>query len=587
MQKKTIMNPFNHNYFLGYINEVTPQYVKIHFPSSNLLDTFCYKGVFYAGGNVGNFVVVEGEEYGFLARIIEINLPDSEKKEISEKAIQYDNTTFHPSGKAELLLSFSVFEPQKTQKTVSKYPAIGAKVYACSDEQIEIYVKEFGKKENEADNVYAEIGKLTSNDAKCNVSLNALFGRHCAIVGTTGGGKSWTVAKLIELVVQETRNKVILIDATGEYEKLSGKSLIFGKNSFFHYSNLTVNDLMVLLKPGGQVQAPKLLEAIKSLKILKKLEEVVNKDQGVKLSENGYQVEINPGLYEDIRVNNGAVIKNNQLMRPYNRFYSKYILDIDNPSANFDIKKLDSQLINECVWDNDTNRWGTRQDNQLNHCSSLILRARSLINNPDFSSIFGFNCSIDDEMEISKSINSFLKSEDQLLRLSFNNVSSDFQVREILVNALGKLLLNKSIVGEFKINPVIVFMDEAHRFLNKNVKDEYFEARPLDSFDLIAKECRKFGLFLCLATQMPRDIPIGTLSQMGTFIVHRLINELDKKSIENAASSANRSALSFLPILGEGEALLVGVDFPMPLMIKINEPINKPESNTPRLTKTN
>lgn len=82
---------------------------------------------------------------------------------------------------------------------------------------------------------------------------------------------------------------------------------------------------------------------------------------------------------------------------------------------------------------------------------------------------------------------------------------------------------------------------------------------------------------------MPRDIPIGTLSQMGTFIVHRLINELDKKAIESAASSANRSALSFLPILGEGEALLVGVDFPMPLLIKINEPDKRPESNTPRL----
>lgn len=82
---------------------------------------------------------------------------------------------------------------------------------------------------------------------------------------------------------------------------------------------------------------------------------------------------------------------------------------------------------------------------------------------------------------------------------------------------------------------------------------------------------------------MPRDIPVGTLSQMGTFIVHRLINELDKKSIENACSSANKNALSFLPILGEGEALLVGVDFPMPLIIKIDEPSKKPNSKTPKL----
>ena len=70
---------------------------------------------------------------------------------------------------------------------------------------------------------------------------------------------------------------------------------------------------------------------------------------------------------------------------------------------------------------------------------------------------------------------------------------------------------------------------------------------------------------------------------MGTFIVHRLINEKDKQSIENAASSANKNALSFLPILGEGEALLVGVDFPMPLLVKIDKPITPPKSETPRL----
>ncbi|PZX53991.1 helicase HerA domain-containing protein [Algoriphagus chordae] len=219
------MDPFNHNYFLGYVNQVSPQYVKVHFPSSILLEKFSHNGVFFAGGNVGNFIVIEGEEYGFLARIIEIELPDGERKTISEKAIQHDETAFHPSGKAELLLSFSVFEPAKAEKTVSKYPAIGAKVYSCSDEQIEIYVKEFGKKKDESENVYADLGKLTSNDANCKVSLNSIFGRHCAIVGTTGGGKSWTVAKLVEEVISKTNNKVILIDATGEYSKISSNSL--------------------------------------------------------------------------------------------------------------------------------------------------------------------------------------------------------------------------------------------------------------------------------------------------------------------------------------------------------------------------
>ncbi len=82
---------------------------------------------------------------------------------------------------------------------------------------------------------------------------------------------------------------------------------------------------------------------------------------------------------------------------------------------------------------------------------------------------------------------------------------------------------------------------------------------------------------------MPRDIPVGTLSQMGTFIVHRLINEQDKKVIETACSSATRSALAYLPALGAGEVLFTGVDFPMSVMLKIQEPTIPPDSSTPRL----
>jgi DNA helicase HerA-like ATPase len=72
-----------------------------------------------------------------------------------------------------------------------------------------------------------------------------------------------------------------------------------------------------------------------------------------------------------------------------------------------------------------------------------------------------------------------------------------------------------------------------------------------------------------------------TLSQIGTFIVHRLINRYDKESVENACSAANRSALSFLPVLGRGEAILLGVDLPMPISVRVKPPARKPSSKTP------
>ena len=133
----------------------------------------------------------------------------------------------------------------------------------------------------------------------------------------------------------------------------------------------------------------------------------------------------------------------------------------------------------------------------------------------------------------------------------------------------------------FRYQPIVLFLDEAHQFLNKSVVDEYFASASLSAFDQIAKECRKYGLFLCLATQMPKDIPVGTLSQMGTFIIHRLINYNDKEAIKQACSSADADTLSFLPVLGAGEAIISGVDFPMPLSIKVDPPHIPPDSKTP------
>jgi hypothetical protein len=560
------MRPFNHNYFLGYVNEVTPQYIKIHFPSSVLLSKFHFDGVNYAGGNVGNFIVIEGEEYGFLAQLTELKLSDSEKKELTEKAIEHKESEFHPIGKAELLLSFSVFNPEKIEKTVSKYPSIGAKVYSCSDEQIGKYIKEFGKKDADNDNVYATLGKLTSNDAECHISLNSLFGRHCAVVGTTGGGKSWTVSKLIESITAQTSNKVILIDATGEYHTLKTKSFILGTDSYFPYQKLSIPDLFYLLRPTGQSQRPVLLEAIRSLKI------------------------------QSIQNQSSVYTKNNTLKQNYKTLYDNNIANIENNLCNFDINLLAQQIKEECVYqganfNKDITKWGDYDAKTYDYQTSLISRITDLLNTDIFNQLLGLQAIPQKSdgtnyLSIIDGIDTFLTStSDSILRISFENIPSSFSAKEIVSNALASYLLNKARKRDFVENPVVLVIDEAHQFLNKNVRDDFFEIQSLDAFDLIAKECRKYGLFLCLATQMPRDIPIGTLSQIGTFIVHRLINEKDKQSIENAASSANKNSLSFLPILGEGEALFVGVDFPMPLLIKIGIPTISPKSNTPKLKK--
>jgi hypothetical protein len=580
-------NPFEHNYFIGYINNVSPQYINVHFPSSVLLKSFTHKGEQFNGGLVGNFVVIEGQQYGFLGKILELSLPEKERLELSEKS--FNNKDFHPTGKIEILLSFDLFEPSRIEKGLNSLPSIGAKVFVCSSEFIKRYFRGFGLKEEQQGNApLIDVGCLTyDKSARIELAQQAIFSRHCAVVGTTGGGKSYTVSKLIEGLVSN-QGKAILIDATGEYYKhdvkdYSEHASILSTKTFLHYSNLTIGDVFVLLRPSGQVQAPKLMEAIKSLKILKVLEENIDDDFIIK-DEGFYSIKITEEKRENIFFKNGTIVKSGQLMRPFNRVYNRHIKEIESIDSNFDIKSLSNQIVSECVFDvdfKDSKKWGGQNTNHLNNCISLILRVNNLVNNPQFETVFGFNKTKSDNSELISQIDTFIKGDKNLLRIGFEDVGYDFQAREILANAIGKYLLEISRKGIFKTSPIVLFVDEAHQYLNKEVKDEYFELTKLNAFDSIAKECRKFGLFLCLATQMPRDIPTGTLSQVGTFIVHRLINHFDKESIANASSSANKSSLDFLPVLGAGEAILMGVDFPMPVMMKFDKPIITPDSSTP------
>ncbi len=585
------INPFRHEYFLGYINQVFPQYVKVHFPSSILLNGFTHFGEEFNGGLVGSFVIIEGDKNGFLGRITELSLPESERLSLNEKAFQ--TSDFHPTGKIEILLSFDLYEPLKVKNGLTSYPNIGAKVFVSSGELVQKYMSNFGVKDSEISEPI-KLGNLVSSPStEVKVNLQSVFGRHCAIVGTTGGGKSYTVSKLIESLIK-TGNKTILIDATGEYNgNYDGLETIeIGDGTHvFHYSQLTNDDLFYLFRPSTKVQAPKLMEAIRSLKI-------VSLNNGANLSKN---ISIPPAQIVETKIESGLLKKSGSDKRPFEQFYYRNISKIENEFSNFDIEKLTYQITEECVWDTGVRtisgvrttiheEWGGRNDGDVSHCISLISRINNIINNATYQNIFGFKKKLN-KKDLTKTIDDFILGEKNILRLNFENIPFDFQVREILANSIGKYMLNKARLGEFKPEkcsenkPVVIFIDEAHQFLNKTIKDEYFDVKPLDAFDSIAKECRKHGLFLCIATQIPRDIPQGTLSQMGAFIVHRLINHNDKEAISNACSSANKNTLEFLPILGEGEAILTGVDFPMPIIMKFDKPINEPNSQTPSLGK--
>jgi len=173
-------------------------------------------------------------------------------------------------------------------------------------------------------------------------------------------------------------------------------------------------------------------------------------------------------------------------------------------------------------------------------------------------------------------IKNFLPDPEQrVLRVSLEHFSFAHNAREIVVNAIGRHILELARKDAFKTHPMVVFLDEAHQFLNARLSDERAEY-PLNAFSLISKEGRKYALTLCLATQRPRDIPTGSLSQVGTMIVHRMTNDQDREVIERACGEFDHSLAAAVPTLIPGEAVLIGPEFGIPLKVRIIAPGVKP-----------
>jgi hypothetical protein len=585
-------NPYADKRFIGYVTMVSPLLTKVHFPSSTLLKNF-----FHADEGlhalVGRYVVIEGAGNGFLGKITEISLPEKERLDLTES--KFDKEAFHPTGKIEILLCFDNYI-LKSKKGLNQLPPVSAKVFLCSNDFLASLLADFGK-QKDVDKHTIQLATLPGdNEHNVEVSSQAIFGRHCAVVGTTGGGKSWTVAKLIEEVISNNA-KAILIDATGEYLPF-GKSekvtyLNFNSASkvdgiYFDYQNLRESDIHALFRPTGQAQIPKLQEAMRSLRLVKILQEKTFKTENDQLVEN-----VQNGFWSSTDQGITLIKKAGQPRRNIITAFKENI-SVYDLNCNFDIMALPFQIFNECVRDftngtgTNENNYGASDQNAQGFCQSLISRILVTINSQSFKTVFGFVEEVKPNNEFSAKVEEFLSSSStkNVLIISVADVPTEHKLREILVNAIGRFLLEKSLKKEFRglgRQSLLLFLDEAHLFLNNRIKDEYSIEVELDAFERIAKECRKFGLFLVLSTQMPRDIPRGVLSQMGTFIVHRLINQHDREAIEYACSEANKSALSFLPILSAGEAMLTGVDFPMPIILKIKAPNIKPDSETPNV----
>jgi len=557
--------------YVGVLSSVSAQVVRFNLNNAGSPSGAHFLGGRYGKGEVGEFVLIEGQINLLLGRVVEIHLPEPERRAVDASHSQFK--ALDAVGTVQLLGSIAM-DSLRVTAGVESYPRLGDRVYAAPHNFV-ADLPSLMESENNADRkVLLKLGSIdVALESAVLIRPEKLFGRHCAILGTTGGGKSWTTARIIEECLKH-KAKIILLDATGEYRGFSGPFV-----THFHLGDpvntatasqacslpptcFVESDFISLFEPAGKVQGPKMRAAMRSLRLAKLVP---------KVAKNGIIIKINQSKIPVMEAEQQAGVA----------------AKLDDPRQEFDVEKLISQIEQECVYPDgfgvargskDTTKWGG-DSGEVSYCLSLMSRISAVLTSPSFACVFNSSAT-----PLTAAIDDFVSNDKRLMRICLSGVAYDFKAREIIANVIGRHLLNMARSGVFAASPVIVFVDEAHNFLGRQIGGEDTLAK-LDAFELIAKEGRKFGLSICLTTQRPRDITEGVLSQMGTLVVHRLTNDRDREVVERACGEIDRSASSFLPNLKPGEAAIIGADFPIPLTIQIFAPEVRPKSDGPNYQK--
>ena len=571
-------SPFDSQRRISSVIEVLATQIKINLTLAGQGKSLYVYGQSLRVGELNEYVFLDVGASAILGKLTKVWLEGAERLSVDQLSDKPSEN--HPVGYVQPLVIVGA-HTGNVERGISQYPRLGAQVYAAHPDLVAQILT------NKSDNEHAldlALGHLPNNaSTQIHASPEQLFARHCAVLGSTGSGKSNTVAKLLELIGQYPQAKVVLIDATGEYKGLEKckeiekcqqvlkctddclgtfYSFYVGTNKectdnkkklMFPYWELSDSDLYALLRPSGQIQLPKLVSAVNSLRAVS----LYNQENSA-----------NPKT---------VFVKANSLKSVFKEWSDKV-----TQRTIWDFKFLANQIGEECVkdWDDKYNGYNEAEQG---YCSTLKSRVESIQSIESMSWLI-----VSPATNPTNTVKSILKkfiesSENGILRLDVSAVPFESNAREILVNAIGRCLLDFC-RGEDKIinsqtNPLLVFIDEAHQFLNKSVGEENSRFS-LDAFGNIAKEGRKYGLNVVIATQRPRDIPEDVLSQIGTFLVHRLTNPYDQDLVKKSIGDLDAATANALPTLATGEALLLGVDFNFAMRLKIKQAINKPQSES-------
>lgn len=445
-------------------------------------------------------------------------------------------------------------------RTLETVPEIDANCFSVEGERLSAFMRVVANVAGDGQKL--SLGHYTIDDsAEAYLNGNKFFQRHATIVGSTGSGKSWTTARILEQVSELPQANAIMFDIHGEYTPLTG-------DGFQHYRIAGPGDLGGdKTLDDGVIFLPYWLlgyEALVSMFVDRSDQNAPNQSMLISrtiieakravLTDGGHKE-----ILDNFTVDSPVPFSLDQVMSRLNHLNTEMVTGSSGKDKQGDFHGKLSRLIARLD--------AKRTDRRLGF----------LFQPPAATSEFSWLNDLVAAL-ISGSADRPEKKGGVKI-IDFSEVPSD--VLPLIVSLVAKLVFSVQqwTVPE-KRHPMALVCDEAHLYIPERSLSDASGDVSIEIFERIAKEGRKYGLGLVVVSQRPSEVNPTVLSQCNNLVAMRLTNGEDQSVIRRLLPDSLGSFGDLLPILDTGEALVVGDASLLPSRIRVSEPHSKPNSGT-------
>ena len=426
---------------------------------------------------------------------------------------------------------------RRFDRGVNHFPTTGAEVHLAEAAHLATLFNRYSE-------TGLELGRLSARpDMKVYLDPSPLFGRHLAILGQSGSGKSWTVASLIQhTVATMPRAHIVLLDLHGEYCWRDEEGTVHGAfpETMMNYVDareleipywlLTYEALIELLIDRSDPNSPVQIAFLRD--VIYNLRKTANPDL-----EGSDRLSVDSPVYFSL----------DELYKSFKRANE---LQLDFGKSNGPLYGL----FNE-----------------------FLVKLQSRLNDSRYDFLFKPRTRTSSE-SLEDLLRDFVGLGDPKRPITVIDMSPiPADVRPTVSAQIGRLAFEFNYWNpERRSFPVLLICEEAHAYIPRASDTQHDATRK--AMERIAKEGRKYGVGLAVVSQRPHELSETVLSQCGNYICLRITNPDDQDYVRQLVPEGERNIMDLLTTLRRGEALVLGEATPLPTRFRVYAPNPVPNS---------